>query len=102
IDKLDPVFLSYFAFPQGSWWTYKEVNTGKTDSIYITINLIENFLDKRDGDIRYEQLRYRRVGKFDSAGGFAIPTYNLNSKILLYQYEECYLAGPYCAYRFIY
>ena len=34
--KLDPDFLAYFAFPEGSWWVYEEVNSGREDSLWVS------------------------------------------------------------------
>jgi hypothetical protein len=34
--ELDPDFLSYFAFPEGSWWVYREVNSGRKDSLWMS------------------------------------------------------------------
>ncbi len=44
---LSQEFLSYFAFPTGSWWVYKEINTGKTDSFYVQAYSIQNIFDKK-------------------------------------------------------
>jgi len=42
--RLDPIFREYVIFPIGSYWVYKEINLGKTDSLYLdnqTINVTD-------------------------------------------------------------
>ena len=44
--KLDPDFLDYFAFPEGSWWVYEEVNSGREDSLWVEDSgITEDFYD---------------------------------------------------------
>ena len=62
-------FLSYFAFPKGSWWVYKEINTGKTDSFYVTQYGIDNVYDKK-ADFHYQSLSYGLHGnKYQCTAG---------------------------------
>jgi len=35
VTKMDPDFLTFFNFPEGSYWIYEEANSGKMDSAYI-------------------------------------------------------------------
>lgn len=104
--KFDPVFLSYFAFPKGSWWTYKEINTGKTDSFYVDGFKIENFTNSDEDNYYYERLRYHLTGEKYVASGDARPNPNIKLNTLLYQYIERYHAAQfgldYDADRFIY
>lgn len=75
---LDEDFLSYFAFPVGSWWVYEEVNTGERDSCYVILNeteVDEMFLGRKDGcgfSYKYEQLYLSEVIHNDTVNGSAM------------------------------
>jgi hypothetical protein len=103
--KLDPVFLSYFAFPKDSWWTYMEIKTGKTDSFYVNKFQIENHNNKKDGTA-YERLSYHLFSNNDTAYGDARPAIDPKQNSIYYWYQEHYHAGPvgfdYSADRFLY
>lgn len=92
--KLDQDFLSYFAFPVGSWWKYKEIKTGERDSFYVNKYQIENFHDKEDSKY-YELLSYQINTKTDTAYGWAKPFYTTitPNDSIKYRYIEIYKAG---------
>jgi hypothetical protein len=102
--KLDTVFLSYFAFPNGSWWTYKEINTNKTDSIYISNYSIEKIHNTKD-DKYYEMLYLTLNSKSETIHGSANPFYFTSEPkdSMKYLYRELYYYGiNYSAERFFY
>ena len=66
---LPPEFLSYFNFPQGSWWVYKEIKSGKTDSFYLDKFVIEK-ADNQYGDhLYYQYFSYHFTGQSYSIHG---------------------------------
>ncbi len=72
---LDKEFLSYFAFPVGSWWVYEEVSTSQKDSAYVFNYTIEKRTDKKSGanNFDYELLTLREVIRNDTMNGGARP-----------------------------
>ena len=96
-------FLSYFAFPKGSWWLYKEINSGKTDSFYVDYYKISNQKSTKGG-INAQTLDYELVGEKYRAGGGAAAGEKINDTIP-YTYGETYYGTDglnYSSLRFLY
>lgn len=68
---LDKDFLSYFAFPKGSWWVYKDAKSGLRDSFYVAKYQKGITQDKEMGS--YEGLSYDLESKYIKSYGQAIP-----------------------------
>ncbi len=102
---LSQEFLSYFAFPKGSWWVYKEINTGAIDSIYVERFNIENQSDPKGGGGNAQSLiYYLNGGKYKSYGGAGGGKSN-TSDTVEYIYVESYYGingFTYSAQRFLY
>jgi hypothetical protein len=62
---LDTTFLSYCAFPVGSWWVYEEQNTGQRDSFYVAYYYTET-MKNSDENLNYYELGYRITTLIDT------------------------------------
>lgn len=96
---LDTTFLSYCAFPVGSWWSYKEINTGQRDSFYVTRTEQEAIRDHHS-DLDYYKLIYHITNLNDtfyySTKPFYFSTYYT---FVLYEIYNAY-NGTHIAARF--
>src|SRR3989442_701901 len=70
-DPLDPDFLSYFAFKEGSWWTYKEVGGTRTDSVYVSWYGIKNLKPDKWYGFYHQELGYELISRYDTSIGLA-------------------------------
>ncbi len=63
VTRLSEEFKSYAYFKEGSWWVYKELNSGYLDSAYIIRSdiLIEHRSERHGGPEDYERLSYELV-----------------------------------------
>ena len=74
---LDKDFLSYFAFPVGSWWIYKEIKTGRKDSCFVELYSFEEKVSPKEGNIKNQLLHYHIASKIHpTILGFARPKGN--------------------------
>jgi len=92
---LDQDFLSYFAFPVGSWWVYEEVNSGERDSTFIFYSnnrKDDEFLGRNDGCnivYEYEVLKLHEVIRKDTLNGIAsLLTSSNGNEVWYYFYKQ--------------
>ena len=97
VAEIDPDFLSYFAFPEGSWWVYREVNSGRKDSFWVSqFAILEDVPVEGTRDC-IDQLGFQ-VTNGDSIRYFAASpddyAHSLEGHSLLYSLKEIfYLPG---------
>ncbi len=96
---LNQEFLSYFAFPVGSWWVYEEMASGMTDSIYVTKYELLEIEDKKD-DINYIALSYHLKNSYNEYYFSAGPNPHFISNDTLFIFKEAYNIGN-CTYTAI-
>ena len=102
---LSQEFLSYFAFPTGCWWVYKEINTGKTDSFYVERFNIENQSDPKGGANHQSLIYNLNGGKYYSHGGGGATYSKKSDTSIEYSYVESYYGVNgfyYSSQRFLY
>lgn len=92
---LNKDFLSYFAFPQGSWWVYKEINSGETDSFYVNSYDVQN-IDSKKENMKYKKLFYHLFSKNKQAYGM---TYHMDYITSVYEENDLQNGS---ATRFVY
>ena len=65
VTRLSEEFKDYAYFKEGSWWVYKELNSGYLDSAYIIRSdiLVEHRPERHGGPEDYEHLSYELVRK---------------------------------------
>ena len=86
VTRLSEEFKSYAYFKEGSWWVYKELNSGNLDSAYIIRSdiLTEHLPEKSGGPATLEHLSIRLVrevydNNLDTLILEGYPMYNKNS-----------------------
>jgi hypothetical protein len=98
---LDPNFMAYCAFKQGSWWTYKDLNNGQKDSVYVSYYKTEN-VDSRNYDYDYERLTLHTISLEDTFyyNGSPFPKGEGSQWLLQENYNVS--NGTYSEWRFYY
>ena len=101
---LDKEFLSYFAFPVGSWWVYEEVNSGEKDSMYVIKYDIHKHENNKE-DLDYWRLSYHLSNSLQDFYFWARPNPNIILNDTLFVLTEAYNLvndGTVTAIRFFY
>ncbi len=95
VTRLSEEFKSYAYFKEGSWWVYKELNSGNLDSAYIIrSDILEEFLpQKSGGPANLEHLSITMVRNIYNERQDTIiiegyPMYNSNNNDDLYNGER--------------